>query len=145
MVRHPAHVGDRDNFGCGRTYRLHPVSYGENLYSFALLSSPVLSFPEQPVAKMAENYNAVVQIEPLLLDKREAARVLGMGTRTFEDLVLAELIGKVKIGGLTLYDVEDLRAFVRRVRREGLTKSRIEDLIEKGKRRRQSAAGRESA
>src|SRR5438132_13834562 len=82
---------------------------------------------------------AIVQIEPLLLRKDEAARVLGMSPRTFEDLVLAELVGKVQIGGLVLFDVEELRAFVRRVRREGLSKSRIEDLIEKGKRNRQSS------
>ena len=89
---------------------------------------------------------ASVQIEPLLLRKDEAARVLGMSPRTFEDLVLAELVGKVQIGGLVLYDVEELRAFVRRVRREGLSKSRIEDLIEKSKPQRQpSPARREDA
>jgi hypothetical protein len=82
---------------------------------------------------------ASVQIEPLLLRKDEAARVLGMSPRTFDDLVLAELVGKVQIGGLVLFDVEELRAFVRRVRRDGLSKSRIEDLVEKGKRNRQSS------
>ncbi len=83
-----------------------------------------------------------VQIEPLLLRKEEAARVLGMSARTFEDLVLAELVGKVQIGGLVLYDVEELRDFVRRVRRDGLSKSRIADLIERCKAGRQTSPAR---
>ena len=81
-----------------------------------------------------------VQIEPLLLRKDEAARVVGMSVRTFEDLVLSGLVGKVHIGGLVLYDVEDLREFVFRVRRDGLSKSRIEDLIEKGRAERQASS-----
>ena len=79
---------------------------------------------------------AIVQIEPLLLRKDEAARVLSMSPRMFEDLLLAGLIGKVQIGGLVLFDVEELRGFVRQVRREGLAKSRLADLIERNKVRR---------
>jgi hypothetical protein len=78
-----------------------------------------------------------VQIEPLLLRKEEAARALALSPRTFENLVLAGLIGKVQIGGLVMYDVEDLRAFVRQVRNKGLSKSRIADLIESNKAHRQ--------
>jgi hypothetical protein len=79
---------------------------------------------------------AVVQVEPLLLRKDEAARVLGMSPRMFDDLLLAGLIGKVQIGGLVLFDVEELRAFVRDVRRDGLTKSRLAILIEENKSKR---------
>ena len=81
---------------------------------------------------------AIVQIEPLLLRKDEAALVLSVSPRTFDDLVLAGLIGKVHLGGLVLYDVEELRAFVRQARQDGLTKSRISDLIEKHKPNRQT-------
>ena len=76
---------------------------------------------------------AMVQIEPLLLRKGEAARALGMSPRFFEDLVLAGLVSKVQIGGLVLFDVEELRAFVNKVRCDGLTKSRLANLIEQNK------------
>lgn len=85
-----------------------------------------------------------VRIEPLLLRKAEAAQVLGVSPRTFDDLVLAGLIGKVQIGGLVLFDMEELREFVRKVRSEGLSKSRIEDLIERGKARRQASPANSS-
>jgi excisionase family DNA binding protein len=85
-----------------------------------------------------------VQVEPLLLRKDEAARVLGMSSRTFEDLVLAGLIGKVQIGGLVLYDVEELRAFVRQVRREGLSKTRLAALIESRKAERRALPAKSS-
>jgi hypothetical protein len=57
-----------------------------------------------------------VQVEPLLLRKAEAARVLSVSPRLFDDLVLSGLIGKVKIGGVVAFDLEELRAFVRQAR-----------------------------
>jgi hypothetical protein len=59
-----------------------------------------------------------VQVEPLLLRKADAARLLSISPRTFDDLVDAGLIGKWKLGGVTAFDVDDLRAFVRRNKRE---------------------------
>jgi excisionase family DNA binding protein len=85
------------------------------------------------------NHNrAIVQIEPLLLRKEEAALVLGVSPRTFDDLVLANLIGKIRVGGSVRYDVEDLRAFVRQARQEHLTKNKIAALIEENKPKRQA-------
>jgi hypothetical protein len=86
-----------------------------------------------------------VRIEPLLLRKDEAAQVLGMSPRLFDDLLLAGLIGKVRIGGLVLFDVDELRTFVRLVRRESLTKSRLADLIEKNKSQRRASQAKSMA
>src|SRR4051812_5108883 len=88
---------------------------------------------------------AIVQIEPLLLRKDEAARALSMAPRMFEDLILAGLIGKVQIGGLVLFDVEELREFVQQVRREGLAKSRLVDLIERNKAQRRASPAKSVA
>lgn len=88
---------------------------------------------------------AVVQIEPLLLRKEEAARVLSMSPRMFDDLLLAGVVGRVQIGGLVLFDVEELRAFVRQVRREGLSKSRLADLIERNKENRGASPAKSAA
>jgi hypothetical protein len=92
------------------------------------------------MSDVVSHTRAIVQIEPLLLRKDESARVLGVSPRTFEDLVLAGLITKVHLGGLVLYDVEELRAFVRQVRRDGVTKSRLTELIERNKARRRPPA-----
>jgi hypothetical protein len=102
-------------------------------------SSNEASMPEKPTMPVT------IRIEPLLLRKEEAARALALSPRTFEDLVLAGLIGKVQIGGLVLYDTEELRSFVERVRREGLSKSRIADLIERNKSQRQPSPANSKA
>lgn len=59
-----------------------------------------------------------VQVEPLLLRKPDAARVLSVSPRVFDDLVLAGLIGKVRIGGVVAFDLEELRTFVRQAKRD---------------------------
>lgn len=96
------------------------------------------------MATTANETRVSIQIEPLLLRKEEAARVLGVSPRTFDDLVLAGLIGKTQLGGLVLYDVEELRAFVRQVRRDGLTRSRIAELIERSKSQRRASLAKSS-
>lgn len=89
--------------------------------------------------------HALVHIEPLLLRKDEAARALSMSPRMFDDLLLAGVVGRVQIGGLVLFDVEELRAFVRQVRREGLSKSRLAELIERNKERRRMSPAKSVA
>lgn len=74
-----------------------------------------------------------VQIEPLLLRRDDAARVLSVSPRLFDDLVLAGLISKVKVGGVVAYDPEDLRAFVRQIKRNGYSTAEIRALIERAK------------
>jgi excisionase family DNA binding protein len=52
------------------------------------------------------------EITPILLDTSEAAKVLGMGKRTIQELVAARKIAFVKIGRSVRFDPADLRAFV---------------------------------
>jgi hypothetical protein len=61
---------------------------------------------------------ATVQIEPLLLRKDEAAQMLSISPRLFDDLVAVGFIGKTKIGGVVAYEVDELRAFVSQAKRE---------------------------
>ncbi len=79
-----------------------------------------------------------VQVEPLLLRRVDAARVLSVSPRLFDDLVLAGLIGKVRIGGVVAFALEELRAFVRQAKRENYDSSKIHALIEKSKSQRNS-------
>jgi hypothetical protein len=69
-----------------------------------------------------------VKVEPLLLRRVDAARVLTVSPRLFDDLVDAGLIGKVRIGGVVAFDIEDLRAFVQRAKRNA---AEIQEAIEK--------------
>lgn len=80
-----------------------------------------------------------IQQPPLLLCKADAARALGVSPRFFDDLVLAGLIGKVLMGGLVMFDPEDLRAFVGRAKRDNLNAAPIAALVEKNKPHRGSA------
>jgi hypothetical protein len=74
-----------------------------------------------------------VQIEPMLLRREEAARVLGVSPRLFDDLVLAGLISKVKVGGVVAFDPDDLRAFVRQAKRGGFSTAQIRGMIAEGR------------
>jgi hypothetical protein len=57
-----------------------------------------------------------VQAEPLLVRRQDAAKLLAISPRAFDDLVDAGLIGKTRIGGCVAYGVEELKAFVRQCR-----------------------------
>lgn len=48
----------------------------------------------------------------LLVDAREAARVLGMSTGSLDRLIAAGKLRAVKVGGLRRFRPEDLRRFV---------------------------------
>lgn len=50
--------------------------------------------------------------EPLLIDRRRAAAMLGVGGRKAWELGNRKLIRTVKIGSRTLYCVESIRAWV---------------------------------
>lgn len=54
----------------------------------------------------------MVAVEPLALRPRDAARVLGVCTRTLYSWVREGRIRPLKIGGTVLYPVETLRAFL---------------------------------
>ena len=49
---------------------------------------------------------------PLLVDRREAARLLGVSPGTVDNLRLRGELPSMKIGARRLFDVADLRAFV---------------------------------
>lgn len=48
-----------------------------------------------------------------LLNTKQAATCLGIGVRTLQERVAAREIAAVKIGKRVLFDIEDLRAFVK--------------------------------
>jgi excisionase family DNA binding protein len=48
-----------------------------------------------------------------LLNTKQAAACLGIGIRTLQERVAAREIAAVKIGKRVLFDIEDLRAFVK--------------------------------
>jgi DNA-binding transcriptional MerR regulator len=50
--------------------------------------------------------------EPMLVDRREAARLLGVSAGTIDNLRKRGAIPSVKIATRRLYDVGDLRRFV---------------------------------
>jgi excisionase family DNA binding protein len=49
---------------------------------------------------------------PLLVDAREAARMLGMSTRSLDRVIAAGRLRAVRVGGLRRFRPEDLRRFV---------------------------------
>lgn len=82
-----------------------------------------------------------VQIEPVLVRRSDAARLLAISPRQFDDLVDAGLVGKVRIGGVVAFAVEDLRAYVRQSQRDPeSTQAALEKLRNDRKARRESAA-----
>jgi hypothetical protein len=94
-------------------------------------------------ANANQNSNVIlrvsVQIEPILVRKDVAAQMLGMSPRTFDDLMLAGLISKVKIGGLTLFAVNELRAFAEQIPCEGLMRDKIAAMIEANRTNRRAS------
>jgi hypothetical protein len=54
----------------------------------------------------------LVQIEPLLLNRADAARLLSVSPRKLDQWVKAGLIRKWKLDGVVRFAVEELRAFV---------------------------------
>lgn len=65
---------------------------------------------------MNEQLGSRLQVEaaPLLVDRREAARLLGCSAGTVDNLRLSGQLPSVKIRTRRLYDVADLRAFIDR-------------------------------
>lgn len=65
------------------------------------------------------------RVEPLLVNEREAARLLGIGRRKMWELGNRGEhgdpagIARVRIGNRVLYDVGDLRAYVERAKKGG--------------------------
>lgn len=55
---------------------------------------------------------AGVAMEPLLLGRRDAALVLGLSERRLWSLTKSGEISHVRVGRRTLYDPDDLRAWV---------------------------------
>lgn len=58
------------------------------------------------------NQSLKVNIEPLLLDRHEAAAVLSISPRKLDEWAAAGLIPKWKRDGVVRFAVDDLRAFV---------------------------------
>jgi excisionase family DNA binding protein len=61
---------------------------------------------------------ARVHVDALLLRREEAARVLGVSARTLDKWVKDGLVQRLTVGSIGLFAVEDLRAFVRKLREE---------------------------
>jgi excisionase family DNA binding protein len=57
--------------------------------------------------------------DPLLVDRREAARLLSLSSRTIWTLTNAGVIPSVRIGRLVRYTLADLREFIDRQRSDG--------------------------
>jgi hypothetical protein len=49
---------------------------------------------------------------PLLVDRREAARLLGISPTTLDNLRLSGAIPSIKIAARRLFDVADIREFI---------------------------------
>jgi DNA-binding transcriptional MerR regulator len=49
---------------------------------------------------------------PLLVDRREAARLLGISPTTLDNLRLSGAIPSIKIAARRLFDVADLRRYI---------------------------------
>lgn len=49
---------------------------------------------------------------PLLVDRREAARLLGVSAGTIDNLRIRGELPSVKVAARRLYDVDDLRRYV---------------------------------
>lgn len=80
-----------------------------------------------------------VQIEPVLVRRVDAARLLAVSTRMFDDLVDAGLIGKTRIGGCVAFAVDELRAFVRQCQGDPVyVQTEVEKLRSRRKARRES-------
>lgn len=60
---------------------------------------------------MASNTTVTVAA-PLLVDRREAARLLGVSPGTIDNLRLRGQLPSVKVAARRLFDVEDLRRFI---------------------------------
>lgn len=56
--------------------------------------------------------NTTGMIAPLLVDRREAARLLGISPGTIDNLRIRGELPSVKIAARRLYDVVDLRRYV---------------------------------
>jgi excisionase family DNA binding protein len=59
---------------------------------------------------------ARVHVDALLLRREEAARVLGVSARTLDRWVKDGLVKRLTIGSIGLFAIEDLRAFVGKLR-----------------------------
>ncbi len=82
-----------------------------------------------------------VQIAPLLVRRVDAAKLLAISPRAFDDLVDAGLLGKTRIGGVVAFDIEELRAFVRQCRHDpAAIQAALEKLRATRKDRRESLA-----
>lgn len=49
---------------------------------------------------------------PMLVDRREAGRVMGVSPTTIDNLRLSGKLKSLKIGARRLFDVADIRAFI---------------------------------
>lgn len=61
---------------------------------------------------MPGNTNPTTTPAPLLVDRREAGRLLGVSPGTIDNLRLRGELPSVKIGARRLFDVRDLEAFI---------------------------------
>lgn len=61
---------------------------------------------------MASDTNTPTTLAPLLVDRREAARLLGVSPGTIDNLRLRGELASVKIGARRLYDMADLRRLI---------------------------------
>ncbi len=50
--------------------------------------------------------------DPMLVNRREAARLLGISPTTVDNLRLSGAIPSIKIAARRLFDVADIRAFI---------------------------------
>lgn len=61
---------------------------------------------------MASNANTPTTPAPLLVDRREAGRLLGVSPGTIDNLRLRGELPSVKIAARRLYDIADLRQYI---------------------------------
>lgn len=61
---------------------------------------------------MPSNTNTPTTTAPLLVDRREAARLLGVSPGTIDNLRVRGELPSVKIAARRLFDVDDLRRLV---------------------------------
>lgn len=61
---------------------------------------------------MASDTNTPAAPAPMLVDRREAARLMGVSPGTIDNLRTRFILPSVKIGARRLYDVADLRRLI---------------------------------
>ena len=70
--------------------------------------------------RVAGNANTATMLPPLLVSRREAARLLGVSPGTIDNLRIRHELPSVRVGTRRLFDVADLRQLI--AARKGATR-----------------------